>query len=96
MWAAAPLASPDGRLVAYGLVLLMFFKASIILDAWRRKKRCALAHCLLGVCRQNDIVCRIGGEEFFILVPETALPGALRQAERLREAFDPACDRGLG
>ena len=38
--------------------------------------------------RRPDIACRIGGEEFFILAPETGLPGALRQAERLREAFE--------
>ena len=38
--------------------------------------------------RRPDIACRIGGEEFFILAPETALPGGLRQAERLRSAFE--------
>ena len=26
-------------IVAYGLVLLLFFKAAVIADAWRRKKR---------------------------------------------------------
>ncbi|HSI95975.1 MAG: diguanylate cyclase [Methylophilaceae bacterium] len=47
-----------------------------------------LAEMLGEYSRRPDIACRIGGEEFFILVPETALPGALRQAERLREAFE--------
>lgn len=47
-----------------------------------------LAEMLGEHSRRPDIACRIGGEEFFILAPETALPGALRQAERLREAFE--------
>ena len=47
-----------------------------------------LAEMLGEHSRRPDIACRIGGEEFFILVPETALPGAIRQAERLREAFE--------
>jgi two-component system, cell cycle response regulator len=47
-----------------------------------------LAEMLGEHSRRPDIACRIGGEEFFILAPETALPGAIRQAERLREAFE--------
>lgn len=47
-----------------------------------------LAEMLTEHSRRPDIACRIGGEEFFILAPETALPGAMRQAERLREAFE--------
>lgn len=47
-----------------------------------------LAEMLGEHSRRPDIACRIGGEEFFILTPETALPGALRQAERLRQAFE--------
>jgi two-component system cell cycle response regulator len=47
-----------------------------------------MAEMLAEYSRRPDIACRIGGEEFFILAPETALPGAIRQAERLREAFE--------
>lgn len=47
-----------------------------------------LAEMLGEYSRRPDIACRIGGEEFFILAPETARPGALRQAERLREAIE--------
>jgi two-component system cell cycle response regulator len=47
-----------------------------------------LSEMLTEHSRRHDIACRIGGEEFFILAPETPLPGALRQAERLREAFE--------
>lgn len=42
-----------------------------------------------GLCRQlvrqSDLAGRIGGEEFALLLPETAGPGALLLAERLRE-----------
>ena len=37
--------------------------------------------------RQIDTVCRIGGEEFSVLLPETDRPQAIRVAERLREAI---------
>jgi diguanylate cyclase (GGDEF)-like protein len=36
--------------------------------------------------RQNDYICRYGGEEFAILLPETNLESALLAAERLRSA----------
>jgi hemerythrin len=35
--------------------------------------------------RRNDIVCRLGGDEFLILCPGTTLEGALQGAEILRE-----------
>lgn len=39
-----------------------------------------------GVLRNNDILGRLGGEEFAILLPETAMEQALETAERLRHA----------
>ena len=45
-----------------------------------------LARTCLEVLRNVDVVGRVGGEEFAILLPETALPGAVDVAERLREA----------
>ena len=36
--------------------------------------------------RASDILCRWGGEEFMVLLPETGLTGALRVAESLRGA----------
>jgi len=35
--------------------------------------------------RGSDVVARLGGEEFAVLLPESDLPGALAFAERLRE-----------
>ncbi|GAB4293043.1 MAG: hypothetical protein Kow0096_08370 [Thiohalomonadaceae bacterium] len=46
------------------------------------------------VLRTNDIVGRLGGEEFAILLPETNLEGACQFAERLRQAI-AACRVGL-
>ena len=43
-----------------------------------------LANELKYSVRNDDIVCRLGGDEFFIICPETALDGALYLAEQLR------------
>lgn len=39
---------------------------------------------LLSLTRATDIVCRCGGEEFVILMPETQLQGAINTAEKIR------------
>lgn len=38
--------------------------------------------------RQNDLLGRIGGEEFVVLLPETPLDAAMQVAERLRESVE--------
>ena len=43
-----------------------------------------IASILKSTCREGDIVCRYGGEEFFMVLPETALVEAAGLAERLR------------
>lgn len=49
-----------------------------------------LARTCLEVLRTVDVVGRVGGEEFAILLPETTLEGAVEVAERLREAVGRA------
>ncbi len=49
-----------------------------------------LARTCLEVLREVDVVGRVGGEEFAILLPETELEGAVEVAERLREAVGRA------
>ena len=43
-----------------------------------------VSHILLSTLRENDIVCRWGGEEFVILLPETTLSNAVKVANKLR------------
>jgi len=43
-----------------------------------------LADSMRAVCRQVDVVARVGGEEFGVLLPSVGLPEALAVAERLR------------
>ncbi len=44
-----------------------------------------VALILLATVRTSDTVCRIGGEEFAIIVPASGLPEAFRLAERVQE-----------
>jgi len=44
-----------------------------------------VADALLAAVRREDIVCRFGGEEFLIVLPETSLGAARARAEALRE-----------
>ncbi len=47
----------------------------------------AVGECLRESMRASDFAARIGGEEFLVLAPDTDLPGAVRLAEKLREAL---------
>jgi diguanylate cyclase (GGDEF)-like protein len=57
-----------------------------------------LSTLILQVRRESDIVCRYGGEEFIVLLPDTKKEGALELAERLRktiEAFEIEIEKGV-
>jgi two-component system cell cycle response regulator len=47
-----------------------------------------VGHLLAEDARQEDIICRYGGEEFVCLVPDTPSPGGTTFAERLRLSID--------
>jgi diguanylate cyclase (GGDEF)-like protein len=42
---------------------------------------------LRGAARAGDVVARIGGDEFMLLLPDTDEPGALQVAARIRDSF---------
>lgn len=46
----------------------------------------AMVQCCLRQLREIDILCRLGGEEFVALLPETPGEAAMAAAERLRDA----------
>ncbi len=49
-----------------------------------------VAGILTSQCRKSDMVFRIGGDEFMMLLPDTPLKGAKVQAERVRSALSGA------
>lgn len=55
----------------------------------------AAAELLRRHCRTGDVCARIGGEEFLLLLPDSALQSAHRVAERLRLAFEQELARDL-
>lgn len=48
----------------------------------------AVAHRVEEKVRNIDVVCRYGGEEFMVILPETAQSGALVIAERVRQGIE--------
>ncbi|HEX9888619.1 MAG TPA: sensor domain-containing diguanylate cyclase [Nitriliruptorales bacterium] len=48
----------------------------------------SLARLTGRVLRSSDVVCRYGGEEFVVILPETGIEAATQVAERLREAIE--------
>jgi len=44
-----------------------------------------LSEVLRGLLRKGDLACRIGGDEFAMLLPETPLAGGMKVAEKVRE-----------
>ncbi len=48
----------------------------------------AVGHRLVGVLRESDTVCRMGGDEFLLLLPEVeSVENAAQAAERIRQAI---------
>lgn len=54
-----------------------------------------VASLLRAGVRENDLVCRFGGEEFCVLLPDVETIGALQMAERLRRELEAQPVAGL-
>jgi diguanylate cyclase (GGDEF)-like protein len=48
------------------------------------------ARILREAARTQDMVCRLGGEEFLVICPETDAVAAVQCAERMRKQFEAA------
>ena len=55
-----------------------------------------VARILSATVRESDFVSRYGGEEFLVLLPDTALDGARSVAEKMRAAVAAATHRVAG
>ena len=89
-------ASADGMPVALVMIDLDDFKRvnDVYSHATGDHVLSEVGSILLAAVRTSDIVCRIGGEEFAIIVPTSGLSDAFRLAERVQEhvaarAFGP-------
>jgi diguanylate cyclase (GGDEF)-like protein len=51
---------------------------------------CELAKILISVSRESDVVVRYGGEEFFIILPNTLMMDTFTFAERIRDRVEKA------
>lgn len=55
-----------------------------------------VARLLRGGVRGSDLVCRFGGEEFAVVMPETTLEATLQRAELLRRTCEDVRVRHMG
>lgn len=47
-----------------------------------------IAECMRATFRKDDVLCRFGGEEFCVLMPETSREAAMAAAEKFRQAVE--------
>ncbi len=50
-----------------------------------------VAGAIAAACREEDVVCRYGGDEFAVLTPGVGLPGVARLGQRIADAVAALC-----
>lgn len=54
-----------------------------------------LADILINNCRDSDIVCRFGGEEFLVMMPGATIETAKSRAEHIRQSYEKTSNKVL-
>jgi len=84
----------SGAVVAVAMVDIDFFKK--VNDGFGHSAGdavlAAVGRCLASGLRTGDMVCRWGGEEFVVVLPDTSPSGAVQVANRLRSAVAALAD----
>lgn len=84
----------------FAVVVLDIDHFKSINDTWGHEAGdatlCHLARLLEACSREGDIVCRIGGEEFMLLLPATPLVEAAKVGERVRKRVAGSAVDGVG
>ena len=84
------LASRDGGPTSVVMIDVDHFKS--VNDRWGHAAGdialLAVAQAMVGLCRQTDLVCRYGGEEFLVVLPSTGGRAAAGVAEKLRSHIE--------
>ena len=53
------------------------------------------AQTMRSMCRKEDIVARFGGEEFVLVLPDSAAAAAMECAERIRKSIEYSAFEGI-
>lgn len=77
---------------SFSLILFDIDNFKLINDGYGHTMGDEVLKILAGILKKNvrkeDTLCRAGGEEFAIILPDTGSEGAKRVAEKIREAFN--------
>ncbi len=95
----AHLAFTDSQRGAASILMLDVDHFKSVNDSLGHKKGDEVLQLLAGVlreeCRANDLVCRYGGEEFLILLPNAEIDVAYQKAEWIRKRYQKSVEQKI-